>query len=87
MKTFLMRYIFTKIFKIKGGGQAYHFGKNYFKLRFEGKSRTRPDILRVVLGPCVQSCPCETSEHKLRQKPKSELKEIELSYCCPSIFL
>ena len=37
-------------------------------------ARTRPDILKVVLGPYVQYCPCEASE----QKPESELKVIEL---------
>ena len=50
-------------------------------------TRTGPDILRVVLGPYVQYCPCETSGQKLRQKPKSELKEIELNYCNHSICL
>ena len=53
----------------------------------EGKARTRPDILREVFGPYVQYCPCATSEQKLGQKPKSELKEIELSYCHHSICL
>ena len=48
----------------------------------EGKARIRPDILRVVLGPYVQCCLCEASG----QKPKSELKETELSYCLYSIF-
>ena len=43
----------------------------------EGKARTRPDILRVVLGPYVQYCQCEASGQKLGQKPKSVLKEIE----------
>ena len=45
-----------------------------------GKARTRPEILRIVLGPYVQYCPCEASEQKLGQKPKSVLKGIELSY-------
>ena len=31
--------------------------------------------------------PCEASEQKLGQKPKSEIKEIELSFCHHSIFL
>ena len=52
-------------------------------LELEGKAGTRPDIWRLVLGPYVQYCPCEASE----QKPKSELKEIELSYCQHSICL
>ena len=46
-----------------------------------GKARTRPNILRVVLGSYVQNCPCEA----VLQKRKSELKEIELSYCHHSI--
>ena len=62
------------------GVQAYHFGKNDFELGVGVKARTPPNILRVVLGPYVQYCPCEASEQKLGQKPKSELKEIELSY-------
>ena len=28
----------------------------------EGTARTRPDILKVVLGPYVQYCPCLASE-------------------------
>ena len=43
----------------------------------KGKVRTRPDILRLVLGPCAQCCPCEPSEQKLGQKPKSIPKEIK----------
>ena len=46
-----------------------------------GEARTRLNIYRVVLGPYMQYCPCEASEQKLGQKPKSKVKEIELSYC------
>ena len=53
----------------------------------KGEARTRPDIFRVFLGPYVQYCPCEASEQKLGQKPKSEIKEIELSYCHQSSIL
>ena len=53
----------------------------------EGKARIRPDILRVVLGPYVQYCLCEASGQKLGQKPKSELKETELSYFYSIFFL
>ena len=44
-------------------------------LRYElkGKARTRHDIFRLVLGPCAQCCPCEASEQKLVQKPKSTI--------------
>ena len=48
---------------------------------WRGRPGLVPTFLRVVLGPYVQYCPCEASEQKLGQKPKSELKEIELSYC------
>ena len=61
---------------VMGGGQE-----------LEGKARTRPEILRVVLGPYVQNCPCEASEQKLGQEPKPELTGIELSYCHHSICL
>ena len=40
--------------------------------------------MNQLMGPCVQYCPCEASA-KMGQKPKSELKEIELSYCHHSI--
>ena len=53
----------------------------------EGTARTHSDILKVVLGPCVQYCPREASEQKLGQKPESELRVIELSYCHHSICL
>ena len=51
------------------------------------KARTRPNILRAVLGPYMQYCPCEALEQKLGQKPKSELKEIELNNCHYSVCL
>ena len=51
----------------QGGFQAYHFGKKDFKLGVGGEGKTRPNILRVVLGPYVQYCPSEASEQKLGQ--------------------
>ena len=57
------------------------FEKMISSLELKGTARTRPDILKVVLGPYVQYCPCEASEQKLGQKPEFELKVIELSYC------
>ena len=53
----------------------------------EGTARTHPDILKVVLGPYMQYCPCEASEQKLGQKPETELRVIEFSYCHHSICL
>ena len=44
-------------------------------MELEGKAKTRPDILRVVLGPYVQNCPCETSEEKTGAKTKIWTKE------------
>ena len=67
--------------------QAYDFGKIISIKELKGKARTRAGILRVVLGPYVQYCPCEASEQKLGQKPKFELKEIEISYFHHSICL
>ena len=70
---------------LKGGGggggevQAFHFGKMISSEDLEGTARTRPEFLKVILGPYVQYCPCEASEQKLGQKPESELKVIELS--------
>ena len=77
------------VFKGGGGGGVRPFilEKQISSLELEGKARTRPDILRVVLGPYVQYCPGEASEKKLGQKPKSVLKGIELSYCRHSICL
>ena len=75
-------------FQGRGGVQAYLFGKKDFELGVGGEGQdttTRPDILRVVLGPYVQHCPCESFEQKLGQKPKSELQKIEPSYCHHSI--
>ena len=43
----------------------YNFGKySILKYELKGKARTRPDIFKVVLGPCAQCCPCEASEQK-----------------------
>ena len=40
-----------------GGFRPNYLGKNEFELGVGDKVRTRPDILRVVLGPYVQYCP------------------------------
>ena len=55
-------------------------------MRYElkGKARTRPDFLRVVLGPCAQFYtfkffyPCKASEQKWGQTPKPKQKETDL---------
>ena len=73
-------------FRIKGGGgvQAFNFGKNDFEL---GVGRDRQDTSRHFEGSfrshTCNTCPCEASE----QKPESELKVNELSYCHHSICL
>ena len=56
-----------------GGSKALHFGKNDFELGVarDGQARTRPDILKVVLGPYVQYCQCEALEQKPGQKLES----------------
>ena len=59
------------------------FDISYGFTRFQNwTARTRPDILKVVLGPYVQKL-----GQKLGQKPESKLKVIELSYCNHSICL
>ena len=39
--------------------------KGVLDFEMKGKARTHPNLLRVVLGPCVQCCPCEASEPKI----------------------
>ena len=68
------------LFNFKWGGvQAYHFGKNEFELGVGGEGQ---DTSQHFKGS-----PCKASEQKQGQKPKYELKEIELSYCHHSICL
>ena len=59
-----------------GGFRPFIYQKQISSKELEGKARTLPDILRVVLGPYVQYRTCEASEQKLGQKPKSVLKGI-----------
>ena len=59
-----------------GGGGVWGFRPIILEtliLRYglKGKARTRPDVLRVVLGPCAQFYPCEASEQKWGQTPTS----------------
>ena len=69
------------------GGSGLSFWKKVFRARgWWGRPGHVPTFC-VVLGPYVQYCPCEASEQKLGQKPKSKLKKIELSYCHHSICL
>ena len=35
-----------------------------FRYELKGKASTRPEIFRVVSGPCAQCCPCEALEQK-----------------------
>ena len=61
---------------------AYHFGKNDFELGIGGGGQKTSRNIEGSFGSIR-----EASEQKLGQKPKSELKEIELSYCHHSICL
>ena len=36
----------------------------------KGKARTRPDLIRLVLGPCAQFYPYEASEQKMGPNTK-----------------
>ena len=40
------------------------------KYGLKGEARTRPQIFRVVLGPCAQFYPCKASEQKWGKKNK-----------------
>ena len=61
---------------LRGGGQAYNFGKFDFEIWVEEKGHV-PTFFRVVLGPCAKCCSCEASEQKWGQKSKS--RKIRLS--------
>ena len=47
-----------------------------YELKGKAKGRTGLEIFRLILGPCAQCCPCEASEQKCGQKPKSTPEEI-----------
>ena len=51
------------------------FETSILRYELKGKARTRSDFFRVVLGPCAQFYPCEASEQKWGQTPKSKPKE------------
>ena len=68
-------------------GSGLSLWKKVFRAKGLWEGQDTSQHLRVVLGPYVQYCPCEASEQKLGQKPKSEVKEIELSRCHHSICL
>ena len=53
---------------------------SFLRYELKGKARTRPDILRLVLVPCAQRCPCEASEQKWGQKPKSSSNQMHFAY-------
>ena len=47
-------------------------------LRYGLKRKDTSRLFCVVLGPSAQCCPCEATEQKWSQKPKSTPKEIKL---------
>ena len=52
------------IFIREGGGGVRPIILENLSYELKGKTRTRPDILRVVLGPCAQCCPSEALKQK-----------------------
>ena len=72
-----------------GGFRSIILENLILRYKLKRKARTRPDILRVVLGPCAvcTMLPCEALEHKWGQKPKFTPKDIELLNCHYSICL
>ena len=74
-------YLISIIFVLRraGGGGGFRpiiLEKSILRYGLKRKDMSR--LFRVVLGPCAQCCPCEASEQKWGQKPKSTPKEIEL---------
>ena len=43
------------------------------KYELKGKASTRPDIFRLVLGPCAQCCQREASEQIMGPKTKKKV--------------
>ena len=43
----------------------------------KGQARTRPDFIRVVLGPCAQFYPCEASEQKWAKHQNLNQKKFD----------
>ena len=75
----LSRKIKQVLISLRGRGfRAIIFENLILRYELKGKARTRSDILRVVLGLCVQCCPCEASEQKWGQKLKSTPKCFEI---------
>ena len=74
-----------------GGGagvQAFNFGKKDFEFGFGGDGlQDTSRHFKGSFGSIRAILPWEASEQKLGQKPESELKVIELSYCHHSICL
>ena len=46
--------------------------KDNIPLQVSPKARTRPDIFRVVLGPCAQRCPCKASPLGAKNEAKNQ---------------
>ena len=67
------------IFVLRGGGAGFRpLILEKSTLRYGLKRKDMSRLFRVVLGQCAQCCPCEASQQKWGQKPKSTPKEIEL---------
>ena len=70
--TVTLTLVFKNIYRFKGRGfRPIILETLIMRYGLKGKARTRPDFLRVVLGPCAQFYPCEASEQKWGQTPKS----------------
>ena len=75
MINFYEKLLQNDVVLIKGGGgggfRPIILETSIMRYGLKGKARTRPDFFRVVLGPCAQFYPCEASEQKWGQTPKS----------------
>ena len=77
---------------LRGGGggtgvHAYNFGKNEFKLGVEGEGQDTCRHFEGGFGSMRTRLPMRDLRAKLGRKPKTEIKEIKLSYFHYSICL
>ena len=56
--------VFEESKKVKVGFRPMIFENLILRYELKGKARTRPDIFRVVLGPCAHCCLFEAPEQK-----------------------
>ena len=69
------------------GVQAYHYSQKDFELEVEGEGQDTSRHFEGSFGSIRAILPCDCLGANTGEKPKSEVKKIELSYCHYSICL